>query len=174
MPQHENDGAPFHAHCCPCGNHSADGISRRGFIGGAAALGGIAMTGLTWSALAAGENDEFQSPQRRALIVKPLLCYDIPKPRSQTSWRSWGGVQTRQDVDKEIARIKGELAKLQAAADFPVKFLPITAGQGAGGLQDAKDEIASADVLPVLCGGRLGRPGNGRQDGQGHDRLLPP
>ena len=175
MPQHEQDGATFHAHCCPCGNHSSDGISRRGFIGGAAALGGIALTGLTWSALAAAENEEFQPPQRRPLVVKPLLCYRLPTRRSQTSWREWGGVHTQQDLDKEIAHIKGELDKLQAEADFPVKFLPLAAVQNPAELAGMKEELDSADLsLIYASGGGTDLLHAAVKRGQGRDHLLPP
>jgi len=150
-------GSPiFRAHCCPCGDHSADGMSRRAFLGGlggAGALGGIALAGLSWSALAAEQADDPAPPPRRPLVVKPVLTFDLPTRRPQSSWRNWGGVQTREDVDNELARIKGELDKLQAAADFPLTFLPVVAGRNAGELAAAKDEIASADVTLLYAAG---------------------
>jgi len=130
-------------------------MSRRVFLGGlggAAALGGVALSGLSWAALAAEGADD-APPQRHPLVVKPVFCFGTPKRRPQTSWRSWGGIQTREDADQEIARIQGELDKLQAAADFPVKFLPIAAGRNPGELAGAKDEIASADVALVYAAG---------------------
>ncbi len=143
-------------HCCPCADHSADGMNRRVFLGGlggAAALGGIALTGLSWSALAAEQAEDATPPKRRPLVVKPVLAYDLPVRQPQTSWRSWGGVQTQKDVDSELARIKGELDKLQAAGDFPVAFLPVAAGRNAGELGAAKDEIASADLTLLYAAG---------------------
>ncbi len=157
MHHHKKDGATFRAHCCPCGQQVSDGISRRGFLGGAAALGGVAMTSLSWSALAAEEIDEANPPKRRPLVVKPVLCYDIPTRRPQASWRAWGGVQTREDVEKEIARIGSELDALQATADFPVTFLPIAAVRNTQELAGAKDEIASADVVLLYAAGGDGR-----------------
>ena len=53
--------------------------------------------------------------------------YEIPHRQPQTSWRSWGGIQTETDVAEEKARIEKELAKLQCQADFPVKVLPLQA-----------------------------------------------
>jgi hypothetical protein len=131
-------------------------VNRRTFlggIGGAAALGGIALTGLSWSVLAAEQADEAETPKRRPLTVKPLLVYDIPTRQPQTSWRSWGGIHTKEEADKEIARIKGELDKLQAAADFPLSFLPISAATSAQEIEAAKGQIASADVLLLYAAG---------------------
>ena len=142
-----------HVHCCPCHSPSPSGISRRGFIGSAAALGGVALTGLSWSALAAEELGNFQAPQRRPLVVKPVLCFRESTPRPQASWRPWGGIENRQDAEKEVVRIKGELDALAAAADFPVRFLPVTAVKSIGELGAAKEEIASADVTLVYAAG---------------------
>ncbi len=87
--------------CCPCGGqgHATGGLSRRGFLQGVSGAGalGVALSGLTWSAVAtAAEAGDRAGPQRRALVVQPILTYEIPTRRPQTSWRSWGGVQTKE------------------------------------------------------------------------------
>ena len=154
--EHDNHGSTFRAHCCPCADHADDGMNRRVFLGGlggATALGGIALTGLSWSVLAAEQGENPTPPKRRPLVVKPVLSFDLPERRQQTSWRGWGGIQTKQDVDGELVRIKGELDKLQAAADFPVTFLPIASGRNVQELDGAKDEIASADVVLLYAAG---------------------
>ena len=157
MPSEKNNSGPtFRTHCCPCADHSCDGIDRREFLGGlggAAALGGIALSGLSWSLLAAEPIEEALPPNRRPLVVQPVLTYDLPTRRPQTSWRGWGGVQTPGDVEKELRRIQDELDKLQAAADFPVTFLPIASGKNAQDLAGAKEEIASADVVLLYAAG---------------------
>ena len=76
MPQHDHDhrqnqdpSMAIHPRCCPCSHGlESDGVSRRGFLGGAAALGGAALTGLSWSVLAA-EPELPAPPPRRPLIV---------------------------------------------------------------------------------------------------------
>jgi hypothetical protein len=157
MDTNEPNSAPtFRAHCCPCGDHSDTGINRRTFLGGlggAAALGGIALTGLSWSAMAAEQAENLAPPARRPLVVKPVLTFDLPTRKAQSSWRNWGGVQTQEDVDQELARIKGELDKLRAVADFPISFLPVAMARNAGELAAAKDEIASADLTLLYAAG---------------------
>jgi len=155
MSEHEHDHEPRIRTCCPCGCQSAkegDHLSRRGFLGGmgGVALGGMALTGLSWSMLSAAEPGLASPPPRRPLVVKPVLLYRTYSPRPQTSWRPWGGIQTQQDADQEVARIQGELDKLQSMADFPVKFLPVTATKNAKELEAAED-VKSADVLLVYA-----------------------
>ncbi len=119
---------PMRTTCCPCGcgqDHSTAGISRRGFLQGVSGAGalGVALTGLTWSsvAMAAGSGDR-AGPQRRVLAVKPILTYSVPKRQPQTSWRSWGGIETQAQAEEELGRIQGELNKLKERAEFPVEF----------------------------------------------------
>ncbi len=154
LPEQNNGSSAPRAHCCPCAEHSADGMSRRVFLGGlsGAALSGAALTGLSWSVLAAEPMEE-PAPGRRPLVVKPVLIYDLPTRRPQTSWRAWGGLQTKANLDQELARIQRELDQLRAAADFPVKFLPVAAGRNAQELAPAKDEIASADLTLLYAAG---------------------
>jgi hypothetical protein len=146
---------PIRRTCCPCGHdHSAGGISRRGFlqgVGGAAALG-VALTGLTWSSVSAAERQDQDRPKRRPIVVKPSLVYSIPTRRHQTSWRNWGGIQTQQDADKELARIRLELSNINSKADFPVQFLPPAGIKGSGELSRISD-LAEADVYIIYAAG---------------------
>ena len=151
-PKDPNGRPPIRTSCCPCGagvDPAVGGVSRRGFLEG---LGAVALTGLTWSALSGAEADPEAAPPRRALVVKPIFTYSTPRRREGTSWRSWGGIETQKDADAEIVRIKGELAKLKAAADFPVKFLPVAPIRGPKDLAAAKD-LASADVVIIYAAG---------------------
>lgn len=60
----------------------------------------------------------------RTLKVRPVLLYATPMPKKQTSWKSWGGVQTEAAANEELARIQGEWAALKKRVDFPVEVLP--------------------------------------------------
>jgi hypothetical protein len=148
----------FHGSGCSCcgGNHGnlSNEISRRKFvqITGTGALGAVALPGLSWSALVAGQTDEKFTIQRKPLIVKPLLTYEVPKPRSQTSWRSWGGIQTEKDAGEEITRIEGELKAINSVADFPVTFLPVAGVRTTQDLNSIKD-LESADLFLIYAAG---------------------
>ena len=157
MSEHEHEsGRTFQPHCCPCcQGEESEGITRRGFLGGmgGAAIGGMALTYLSISELMAADAALPTAPPRKPLVIKPVLSYDTPTRRSQSSWRSWGGIQTQQDADAEAARIRGELDKLQATADFPMKILPLSIGRSAEELAPAKAEIAAADVVVLYAAG---------------------
>jgi hypothetical protein len=143
--------------CCPShglDSQNSNDMDRREFIkvAGSSTLSVVALSGLSWRALAGSDFEEHTGIIRRALVVKPILVYSTPEYRYQTSWRSWGGIQTEQDAAEEISRIKGELDKLQKEADFPVMFLPVAGIRGSGEI-DGISDLASADVLLVYAAG---------------------
>ncbi len=164
MSEHEHTSG-VRPHCCPCGSHdhsaadskSKGDLSRRGFMGGmsVAALGGVALSGLTWSKLAAAGPELNSAPQRRPLVVKPVFIYQTYKRVHQRSWRSWGGIETQENADKEVLAIKGELEKIAEKADFPVKFLPLTATKNAAKIGEDPDVKAADVVLVYACAGDL-------------------
>ena len=140
--------------CCPCGGHdSPNGVSRRGFLQGvgSVALASAAITGLSWSAISAAEKDD-AVPKRRALKVKPILVYSTPSRRHQTSWRSWGGIQTEQDARKEVTRIQNELRNIRGKADFPVEFLPASKIRSKSEVASVSD-LDKADVIIIYAAG---------------------
>ncbi len=150
------DRHPIRTTCCPCGGHSHSpaGISRRGFlqsVSGAAAVG-TALSGLTWSAVSAAEAGDRAGPQRRALVVRPILTYETPTPRPQTSWRSWGGIQTQQQAEEELGRIQRELNQIKQRADFPMEVLKPVGIRNAQDLAKVTD-LKQADVCIVYAAG---------------------
>ena len=148
---------PIRTTCCPCGcgeRHSTGGVTRRGFlqgISGAVAIG-TALSGLTWSAVSAADHGDRAGPQRRALVVRPILTYETPTPRPQTSWRNWGGIQTQQQAEEELVRIQKELDQIKKRADFPLEIVtPV-------GIRNAQDlakitDFAQADVCIIYAAG---------------------
>ena len=156
MTRHEEHGAqPIQPRCCPCGDRAAGPLSvtRRDFLrAGGIAMGGVALTGLAWSALQAEEMRLGGPTARKPLVVKPILTFAIPRRRDKTSWRSWGGIQTQQDADQEVARIQRELEKLKADADFPLEFLPVAPVRGPGDLGKL-DDLQKADTVLLYAAG---------------------
>ncbi|MGB7296715.1 MAG: hypothetical protein WBC70_14110 [Candidatus Aminicenantales bacterium] len=147
----------FQPRCCPNGHPSGEvghGFSRRAFLKGMGmtAVTGMALGKLSWPLPVGAESDVDAGLVRRPLKVKPVLSYEIPERRHQTSWRSWGGIQTRTDVAEETARIRGELEKLRSAADFPVEFLPLSGVCKAADLSSAAD-LDGADVILLYAAG---------------------
>ena len=121
-------------------------------MAGGTTLSVAALSGLSWPLLAnAGIKEQF-GIERQALRVKPILVYSAPEYRHQSSWRSWGGIQTDENAREELGRIKGELDKLQTAADFPVEFMPAAAIKGPGDVDGIAD-LDAADTLLVYAAG---------------------
>jgi hypothetical protein len=123
-------------------------LRRRDFFGLAASAG----AGLFPAAQASGAQSEWASdmwdPQRplaapgKALRVKPVLMYSLPKRREMTSWKSWGGVQTEQEVVQERDRISNELMAIAARAEFPIEILPFA-------MATSVETAASASEIPA-------------------------
>jgi len=157
MANHEqHDELRIHHGCCgcnTCGEGRPVGVTRRDFIkAGSVALGGAAMTGLTWSALQAAEAEASPSPARKELLVQSLLTYDAPRPRPKWSWRNWGGVHGQQAAEKELARIRAEQKRIGEGADFPVKLLPPVAVRNPAEAEKAI-AAAKADVVVIYAAG---------------------
>jgi len=146
----QSNGRPLKPRCCPCGGV----ISRRDLLkAGGAALGGLALGGCAWSALRAVAAEAPPPPARQSLVVKPIFSHDLPQRRPQTSWRSWGGIETQAQANEEVARIQNELDALRAAADFPVTFLPVAAIRGAADVPKIADLDAADAILFYPAGG---------------------
>lgn len=147
--EHPQPTPKVRPHCCPCGGLDLGELSRRTFLGVAAA-GTTLLSGVTWGRLVEQTPELPMPPPRLPLKVKPIFLYRVYQPRPQTSWRPWGGIHTEEAAQEEVARINSELQKLQAAADFPVEFVPLTATKNAGELA-AMPDVQAADALLVFA-----------------------
>lgn len=105
-------------------------LTRRGFLGcmsGAVALSSFAFLAASSARAQAQAAMPGQPlPPGKPLRVKPLLACHLDQKREKTSWRAYGGLRTRADVDQEIQRLGGELKALSAKAEFPVELLPLS------------------------------------------------
>lgn len=109
-------------------------VNRRQFLGVSAGL--VAGMGLASAGFGATEDNPLWTPASwdpdrpleaigQALRVQPILMYSTPQKREQTSWKSWGGVQTDQAAAEEAQRIDGELKQLASSAGFALEILPV-------------------------------------------------
>jgi len=146
-----------HPRCCPCDDRpgpAGSSLTRRDFLKstGLTTMGSLALGGLAWP-LPEGRDAAFTGVRRPLpLQVKPILVHDVPERRPQTSWRSWGGLETAAQAGQEAARIRNELAALAKGADFPLDVLPVSLARKAADLDGASD-IAAADVLLIYAAG---------------------
>jgi len=145
-------------HCCG-GNYVKlpNEMSRRKFVQltGTGTIGTVALSGLSWAELLAEKPAEKYSPQRKPLVVKPVLTYEVPIRREQTSWRNWGGIQTEKDANEEIARIREELKSISSRADFPVTFLPVIGVRTVDDLSRMEDLMTPDMFLIYPAGGGM-------------------
>ena len=153
MSEHDPVSLHVHARCCDGGCDGRRGVSRREFLAASGiAVSAMAITGMTWQAAAAADAAMAPAAGRQSLVVKPILAYETPQRRPQTSWRSWGGIETQQQAEQEMASIRGELDKLAASADFPVIILPVSGVKDAGEMAKIAD-MAQADAIIVYAAG---------------------
>lgn len=145
-----------HGTSCCCGNNvkGSNEMTRRKFVQvtGTGALGTVALSGLSWSAIISEQTVGKSANQRQPLTVKPVLTYEVPERREKTSWRNWGGIQTEKDASEEIKKIQDELKLLGAKADFPVNFLPVSGVRRNQDLNKIQD-LESADLFLVYAAG---------------------
>lgn len=129
-------------------------MTRRKFVQltSTGALGTFALSGLSWDELISGSTDNKYNPLRKPLVVKPILIYEVPQRRPQTSWRNWGGIQTEDDAGKEVERIREDLKFISLNADFPVTFLPVAQARTVDDLSRTAD-LSDADVYIVYPAG---------------------
>ncbi len=121
-------------------------LSRRDFVT-------LTAAGTVAPANAAEWPADWWDPERpfarmgQPLRVQPVLMYTLPKRKAQTSWKSWGGIQTEANVAEEVQRITGELKALAARAEFPVEVLPVVKATSVE--EGARARNPNADVTVV-------------------------
>jgi hypothetical protein len=128
-------------------------ISRRDFMIGAgalAAVGSLSRTRRAHSAQSPGGTPAAPKPATE-LVVQPVLTYEIPQRRAQTSWRSWGGIQTPAQATEEGGRIEKELRALAASSGLPLKLLPVALVNTPE--QAAQIKGAACDVTLIYAAG---------------------
>jgi len=105
-------------------------MKRRDFIAVTGLGAATAAMGLVSSARASATSADWDpdKPLQRvgkSLKIQPVLMYRVAQRKEQSSWKSWGGIQTTDSAEKEAKRISQELADLKAKADFNLDILPL-------------------------------------------------
>lgn len=127
-------------------------MNRRDFIA-LSAVGAAGVTlGLSPAAWASTMGEEWNpdKPLNRmgkSLKIQPVLMYRVAQYRNESSWKSWGGIQTDESAREEVKRITRELADLKAKADFALEVLPVKTVQTAEEAAALHDK--SHDVIIV-------------------------
>lgn len=163
----QDNNSEFSKSCCSaarhpqagCGDHfksPTTGINRRSFLGGLAGVTALgSLTLVTGSRAGAVSTKPVSSgkllPRGTALKIKPVLTYQIEKRREKTSWRSYGGIQTQEQVNEEAVRIRAELKKLASRAEFPIEVLSPTLVDSDQKADEAAD--TNCDVLLIYAAG---------------------
>jgi len=145
---HEVERVPVSASTAEIG-----GVSRRTFL-----LGLGTATLAQWAVASASAAPRKRPrpisesvPPEKELVVQPVLTYGTYQRRPKTSWRPWGGIMTQEDADRELERLKNDLARLARSADFAVRFLPVVGVRGRK--EAAKLRDGDFDVMLIFAAG---------------------
>ena len=156
MSKHEHE-----CRCCPPSpkepaSESQLELSRRQFVAmGGVLLGGLTLMSLQRNLFAADGGEPLLMPKpRKPLIVKPVLVHDLTARAEQTSWRNWGGIQSKETAGEEVDRIRAELVGLKVKADYPVEFLDIAAVTNITQM-DGHPDMAACDVILLYGAGHM-------------------
>lgn len=125
-----------------CSASFCDGcLSRRGFL--AAAAMPRAVAGISAGA---------PSPSKAPLRVQPVFVHQIKTRREAISWRFSAEIHTEEEATEERARIRRDLAEMEARAGFPLEVLPLTTVHDAA--EAARVAAGTHDVLVMYAAGR--------------------
>ena len=129
-------------------------ITRRGFLGGSAAAGGLLL------ASNAGAQDAPNAyppdwPAGKPLVIQPILSYDTPKPQDRTSWRGYGGIHSDDAAEAEAQRIDAELKAVTATAGFTIQSRPVVLAKDEAAINKIIAESDADVLMPYAAGGAV-------------------
>ena len=146
--------------CKCCGGGSMD---RRSFLGVSAAMAaGAGISAMIPGAAAASPEwaADWWDPDRpyavpgKTLRVQPALMYRVSTPRPQTSYKSWGDIQSHEAAKKEAEQIMKELTMLKETSPFPMEILPVILASTPEEMQKVKSASCDATIIYPATGGR--------------------
>lgn len=144
--------------CCGC-------VDRRTFLtlstGALAAAGlpflrGVVPGAFAGTAIEAWDPNKVFANHGKPLRVQPILMYATPQKKFQTSWKSWGGIQTEEAANEEVARITSELEILAKTPGITLEFLPVRKVRAPEELEGIhRIDYDTVIVYPATGGGNL-------------------
>lgn len=84
--------------------------------------------------------------------MQPVFNCEIYQRKLATSWRVTGAIQTEEELQEEEGRIRADLARMAAAADFPLEVLPLRTVRNEGQAKAASQ--GDFDVLAIYAARR--------------------
>jgi hypothetical protein len=127
-------------------------MTRRGFLGGTAAAGGLILASSAESQVVSNDYPA-DWPAGKPIVVQPILAYDTPQPQDRTSWRGYGGIHSDAAAATEAQRIDAELKTLRDNADFPIEARPVVLVKDAAAIDKAALESDADILMPFAAGG---------------------
>ena len=129
-------------------------ITRRGFLGGSAAAGGLLL------ASNAGAQDAPNAyppdwPAGKPIVIQPILSYDTPKPQDRVSWRGYGGIHSDDAAEAEAQRIDAELKAVTATAGFTIQSRPVVLAKDEAAINKIIAESDADVLMPYAAGGAV-------------------
>ena len=120
-----------------------------------------AVLGVAGGAASAGESEADDGRTRlfqaaKPFRVKPVLVYHLYERKEATTWRQWGGLETKADVDREVAKINAELDRLAERCEFKIEIADVDRVNSDENLKKALD--TDCDLYLVYASG-AGGPG---------------
>jgi len=126
-------------------------------VGMGAAAGGLALGSMAWGDVDFSEAVNYKPTAPQPLKIQPVLTVGLSQRREQTSWRSWGGFHTEDDIAQEKERIGRELNQIVRESEFPLEIMPLItlnspreAAQAARGQHDVLLMYAANSWVNVL------------------------
>ena len=98
---------------------SSFAMTRRGFLGGSATVGGLLLASGAGSQPASQVQPE-DWPPGKPIVVQPILSYDTPQRGEKTSWRPYGAIHSAELAAAEARRIEAELKALAETSSSPL------------------------------------------------------
>ena len=129
-------------------------MTRRGFLGGSATVGGLLLASSAGSQPASQVQPE-DWPPGKPIAVQPILSYDTPQRGEKTSWRPYGAIHSAELAAAEARRIEAELKALAETSEFPLTPRPVVLAENEASIDKVIAESDADVLMPYAAGGAV-------------------